>query len=259
MSKSVKAASLRDYINGFLYFSENIRDFLHPSSISRLTTINNEAFDLLDTGKYPIHWDINIPRKDPLRFITFSRKGCKLEVDLNCRMQLDASSLKEESLEFSKYNAEIRIWSHDPYLSYRPQLDSKLIRRALKKTDWKRVMLSFHMDLKNTMTSVDEPKYHLHVGGRLSDEELSWIPKLIDGPRFYFYPMDIILLTEFILLNFLPEESKHLRSTSEWIKRVQQSQSLYLNPYITEFNRCLFSGQGTLLTQLTSPIKKRIS
>ena len=107
------------------------------------------------------------------------------------------------------------------------------------------------MDRRGASAKVFEPIYHLHAGGRLAEQEFCWIPKDLEEPRFYFFPLDIVLLCEFILVNFEPEKHDELRKTPEWRNQVIRSQNLYLKPYIYQFYKYLEDNNYTLLNHLT--------
>lgn len=251
-SKEKDTMTFKKYINNFIYFIQDISDFIQPSSISKLHEIRIGLFELLEDKTEPIDWEIDIPRSEPLKFKEFMKKDSRLEVSLNCKIKGKVDSVDAEIITIDKYNIEIKIWSLDKDLSYRPDFDSRIMKKVLKKNEWKRVMLSFHMDLRDESTkTIYEPLYHLHVGGRLNESELSWIPDIIEEPRFYFYPLDLVLLCEFVLLNFLPEESEYLRKKPEWTKRVLHSQMLFLHPYVSDFNKYLYGREGTLLNCLS--------
>jgi hypothetical protein len=243
--------TFRDYIRGFPSFFKAIRDIVNPSSISRLQLVSDTLNDLSDQDGRNIKWEIRIPRTDPLKFKEFIRNGYRLEVQLNCEIKGTAPSLDSNEVTIDEYKVEIWIRSLDKDLSFRPDFDSKKICQQLSKRDWRRVILSYHMDRRGASAKVFEPIYHLHAGGRLAEQEYCWIPKDLEEPRFYFFPLDIILLCEFILVNFEPEKHDELRKTPEWRNQVIRSQNLYLKPYISKFYKYLEDNNYTLLNHLT--------
>jgi hypothetical protein len=157
-----------------------------------------------------------------------------------------------ENTKFITYNVELRIWSHDERLSFREDLDSTELHDPLKERDWQRVLLRFHMDMSPPHTDNPEPIYHLHAGGDSRMEEFCRIPKEIHAPRFYQYPMDLILLIEFILTNFFPTETRGLRKDTEWKSLIREVQTFYLTYYINQLNSFLSDEDNTLLGHLVS-------
>jgi hypothetical protein len=146
----------------------------------------------------------------------------------------------------------LRVWSHDKRLSFREDLDSRDLHDPLAEREWKRVILRFHMDKRTQNTDNPEPIYHLHAGGDSRYEEFCRIPKEISEPRFYHYPMDIILLIEFVLTNFFPTDTRGLRRKTEWKSLIREVQAFYLKDYINELNTFINDENNTLLGHLVS-------
>jgi hypothetical protein len=103
----------------------------------------------------------------------------------------------------------------------------------------KKKIFEFHIDLKNPKAKVPEPLNHLHVLG-------------FDVPRFPYPPMDIVLLCEFVLINFFPEESNKLRKDPSWKNLVRNSQKMFIEPYFERCQRCLDNEKETLMGHLIS-------
>lgn len=242
--------TFKNYIEGFPSFFQSMKEIIQPISITRLELVSDTLTGLLKRGGRDIRWRIQIPQTDPLKFKEFEKKGNRLEVQLNCDISGRVDSLDSDELEIDEYKIEIWIRSLERALSYRPDYDSKKICQKLSKNDWKRVLMSFHMDRKSPGAKIFEPIYHLNAGGRLDEQELCWIPRDLEEPRFYFFPLDLILLSEFILLNFQADKYDELRKTPEWRKQIICSQNLYLKPYVYQFWKCLENNNTTLLDQL---------
>lgn len=105
----------------------------------------------------------------------------------------------------------------------------------------KKKIFEFHIDLKNPEAKVPEPLNHLHVLG-------------FDVPRFPFPPMDIVLLCEFVLINFFPEDSKKLREDPTWKRMVRNSQKIFIEPYFEKCQKCLDNEKETLMGHLITLI-----
>lgn len=98
-------------------------------------------------------------------------------------------------------------------------------------------IFDFHIDLKDPEAKTPEPLYHMHVLG-------------CEVPRFPFPPMDIILLCEFVLVNFFPTDSQILRDDPSWKNLVRNSQELFMKPYFEQCQKCLDNEKETLMGHL---------
>ena len=125
-------------------------------------------------------------------------------------------------------NIIIRIWSYDQNLCFREGFDSEKIKELFNNRSWKRVLLKFRIDLKYK-DNKKEPVYHLHAGGYFKEIEYCWIPEGLNIPRFIYFPVDIMLICEFILYNFFQENKDYekLRKDPEWIALIRKSQQLF--------------------------------
>lgn len=194
--------------------------------------------------KTPAAWKFEIPLKRPLVFKMAEVDGFRLQVDIACDIEGCGDDISRQS-------AVLRVWSLDENVSYREQLDAVGLKGILESCGWKRVMLRFHLDLRERGTKKLEPLYHLQVGGNARDEENCWLHKSIEVPRFYHPPMDIVLLCEFILVNFFDKESEDLRKNPEWRSLVRKSQDIFQHNY---FTNCVNHLKDTASTLLESSI-----
>lgn len=94
--------------------------------------------------------------------------------------------------------------------------------------------IKFHIDQK--VPDTQEPWHHLHIGG--SDE-----------PRFPYPPMDIILLSEFILINYFQELSEDLRKDSGWKKIIIKSQNIFQKKYYETCWNCIKNNENATLME----------
>ncbi|MGA9100240.1 MAG: hypothetical protein WB392_15060 [Methanotrichaceae archaeon] len=242
--------TFKEYIEGFPYYVRIIQDYVQPASVNRLQIVRDMFRNLLDQKGRDIEWEIDIPKGDSLKFKDIERNGNRLEVQLSCKIKGIAPTLESENLIITEYKTQLWIRSLEKKLSFRPKFDSRDLCHQLSENDWKRVILSFHVDFRDPNTRIYEPIFHLHVGGRLEEKELCWIPNTIEEPRFYFFPLDVVLLSEFILLNYRPEVHDELRKQPEWTKRIIYSQNLYLKPYVLKVYNYLDDNNYTLLNHL---------
>ena len=214
--------------------------FLADGSKERLI---NEIRSLGHILKRRDNWRFFIPFEKP---ITFKKNDCKLQVDFSCEIEGVGN-------DFKKHNIQLRIWCFDESICYREELDHPKIKEDLENCGWKRVILRFHFDLKAEGAQI-EPLYHLHVGGKnRMDDEFCWFPEDIDIPRFPYLPTDIILLSEFVLMNFFQTDYKEIRKKPEWIKSVKKSQEFFQKSYFENCLRHLNDENETLMGNLVSP------
>ncbi len=192
--------------------------------------------------KSSVKWSFVIPKDHPLTFKINDVDSKKLQVDISCEIEG-----KNEKIH--KQNVLLRIWSWDKDLSFRDGMDSDNLKVLLEKVGWRRVILRFHFDMKD-LSAKSEPLFHLHVGGNPFEDEYCWLQKQIKVPRFPFPPMDIILLSEFILVNFFKEQSEQLRMKPEWENLIRKSQDFFQKDYYEKCVSHINSQSSTLLENL---------
>ncbi|CAG0984264.1 hypothetical protein METP3_02262 [Methanosarcinales archaeon] len=95
-------------------------------------------------------------------------------------------------------------------------------------------IINFHIDRK--IPKKQEPWNHLHIGEN-------------DEPRFPFPPMDIILLCEFILINYFPKDSEKLRKDSGWKEFVIYSQNTFQKEYFQQCRNCIENNNDITLME----------
>jgi len=225
--------------------------------------VNYHIWDYLETGSKEIliyrartlgsdikrggNWRFSIPKEKPL---TFKKNNCNLQVDIACELEGMGEKI-------NKQNITLRIWCLDKNISYREGIDHPDLQSKLKNNYWKRVILRFHFDSREPNGEQLEPLYHLQVGGRYrTEDECCWLHEEIDVPRFSYHPMDIILLCEFILINFFPRKSKELREKPEWKSLIRKCQTLFIKPYYETCLKYLNDDTETLLSKLVSPYRE---
>ncbi len=153
----------------------------------------------------------------------------------------------EDGLLIRQYKLNMKLWSNKPGFCFREKYDSMSIKEMCDEGNWKRVMIRFHLDKKEQDVSLPEPYFHLHVGGKQSPDEHCWIPSSIREPRIPHPPMDIVLLLEYILINYYPNESQMFRSKREWIDIVRFSQKFFQEQYFIECQTLLNDDDNTYL------------
>jgi hypothetical protein len=71
----------------------------------------------------------------------------------------------------------------------------------------------------------------MQIGGNQEKNENCWIHESVDEPRILSPPMDFILFSEFVVLNYYFEDYQNLHKYSEWIRMVKNSQKLFQQTY----------------------------
>jgi len=187
-------------------------------------------------------WRFSISRERPLTF----KENNKLQIDVSCELEGVGDDIK-------KQNILLRVWCLDKNICYRNGIDHPEIEAKLERNNWRRVLLRFHFDLRAPNVKQPEPLYHLQVGGRNpKDDENCWLPEQIEVPRFPYPPMDIILLCEFILMNFFHEYYEEIRKKPEWIRLVRKSQEFFQRRYFEMCCKCFTQRSDTLMGNLVT-------
>ena len=204
----------------------------------------NSATSLgLSVNRRGENWKFTIPRERPL---TFKKNDSNLQIDISCEIEGKGN-------EVTKQNILLRIWSFDKNVCYREGIDHPKTMHKFEESGLKRVILCFHFDLRALGVKQPEPLYHLQVGGtNPNDDGNCWFPEHIDVPRFPYPPMDIILMCEFVLMNFFHKDYKRIREDPTWKSLVRKSQVFFQKHY---FDRCvgyLNDRNGTLMGNLSA-------
>lgn len=222
----------RSYITDYL--AEGSKEILIQRARQLAFFIRNKR------KKTPARWMFSIPFERPLVFKVSDVDGLKLQVDIVCEIEGCGNDI-------NKHNIVLRVWSLDERVSYREMLDAIELKDVLASCGWKRVMLRFHLDLRDPKVRKPEPLYHLQVGGNPRGDENCWLHESIEVPRFHYPLMDVVLLCEFILVNFFHEKSEGLRQKPEWRSLVRKSQDIFQKDYFTNCVNHLKDDVGTLL------------
>ena len=233
---------IRDYPRILeVFVNYHIGDFLDPASKQMLILKARSLRTTIQRGGGT--WRFSISRESPL---TFKENNRNLQIDISCEIEGENNKVK-------KQNILLRIWCFDKNICYREGIDHPDIKDKLANSDWKRVILRFHFDLRAPNVKQPEPLYHLQVGGRNpNDDENCWLPEQIEVPRFPYPPMDIILLCEFILMNFFHEYYEKIRKKPEWISLVRKSQEFFQKPYFKMCYKCFNQDNDTLMGNLVT-------
>ena len=193
-------------------------------------------------------WGYEIPEKSPLRFKQ-SKLSNGVTVDVYCRLRWsDRTGVP------SKQDIKILIWSQDDKIIFRPEFDSICVYEKLtdrKRKQPGRVISRFHFDradLSQGKSNEYHPKFHMQIGGKPSDDELSWHPKSFDLPRIPCHPMELLLTCQLVAINFFPEEYERIRRERHWIGQLREIQQSIMQDY---YDKCAHAiGEGSSLLDL---------
>lgn len=191
-------------------------------------------------ARKPQVWAFSIPRDYPIQFI---ENHNRFQVDISGTIKGNGDSIEE-------VGSLLRVWSLNKNICYRARIDAQEVETLFDKTK-RRVIIRFHFDRREKEVTSPEPIYHMQVGGVAHADENCWFPNL-EVPRLQFPPMDVILLSELVLVNFFHEDSRDLREKPEWKSLVIKSQEAFQHPYFDSFNSFVKSDTDTILGKLIS-------
>lgn len=225
----------------FLIESKILGQFITPETKSIVKSKSAElrgiAADVRRAGK-PKPWTFTIPMLNP---ISFNVNPDRFQVDIS-------GTIIGIGDDISEVNSLLRVWSLNKNICYREGIDSELVSDQFDETK-RRVIVRFHFDRRGTKANKPEPIYHLQVGGVAEAQENCWFPNL-KVPRLQFPPMDIILLSELVLVNFFHEDSRGMREKPEWKHLVIKSQKAFQDKYFQDFHSYPNSDTETILGRL---------
>lgn len=183
------------------------------------------------SGRPPNPWGYSINFGRPLRFIEAKVKDIGLNADLVSRIQFMGNPGTLHRIELT-----IRIWAREKSIAIRDCLDSEEIKTEFDKNG-RRVMVRFHIDKANP--GQPGPKFHLQFGGKPQDDELAWIHKSIDVPRFPHPLMDVVLATDLVTANFFGEQYEKTIRDPTWRGVLRRSQTEFWQPFSEKLSNIL--------------------
>jgi len=242
---------INEYKKRLNFFVNYLDDYILPESKE---IIKNQISSLIkvDARRNTVgRWKFKILREFPVKFHPCDINGNKVQVDFSCNIDGEIPPLRHgRSLRIKRienYTILIRLWSLEENLSCREEFDSEDIMHNIRDNNMERVILRFHLDKRKEGTDTEEPFYHIQFGGISQANEFNWYPKSINVPRFQFFPLDIILATEFILVNFFALESFNLREDPEWKRIIHTAQKFFLDPAILQYHSFIQDPTETFL------------
>jgi hypothetical protein len=174
-------------------------------------------------------WRLEIAAGTPLRFSPTTISGGVrhvLTVDIYCQISEPVNGAP--SLD---HNIVLRVWSEDPDLCYRQQLDAWEVFERFESAG-RRVMHRVHFDFANA--EQPGPRFHLQFGGSQGSGEGCWLPENLKLPRYPHHPLGLITACEFVVRTFFPSFYERLAEEPSWRGAIARSQEVYLIPYLRQ-------------------------
>ena len=109
-----------------------------------------------------------------------------------------------------------------------------------------------NVEFRVRSTTNDEPNVKFHIDQKVPDTPEPWHHLHMAGfkePRFPYPPMDIILLSEFILINYFQEVSEDLRRDRGWKKLIINSQNIFQKEYYETCWNCIKNNENATLME----------
>lgn len=213
-----------NYPTMLIKMSNHISDCISPSCKSQIQSLSANIKSDLER-KDEKTWIFEIPKNKRLSFDIYDNHKIVESIKISCRIKGNDTEIIEQNITFTYF-------SKNDDLIYRRDWDSESVKERYDSHKG-RVMLKFHFDKKCVDTTISEPKYHFHVGGKSENEECYWHPDELELPRLPYPPLDIIILCDIILMNYFPDHYKKLKEENpDWFKLVKNSQKLFQKEYI---------------------------
>lgn len=206
--------------------------------------ILEEAASSVESGSSD-SWELVIPPKRPLEFVE-AESDKRLRPDIYCEIK----ATNNRAWPVTSLRLVLRVWSTNPEISFRPEWDSKLVRRDLESSQsYNRVMFRCHYDSSDPTQYA--PIFHLQFGGTPRNGEYSWFPHYLELPRFTFPPVDLVLVCEQVVASFFPSTYRKLCQERKWTSIIQESEQFFMKKFYEVCSRCIDqTGDNTLLEHL---------
>lgn len=165
-------------------------------------------------------WKYEIPIDNPLLFRKDgTSKGLELDIFGNVEGNFERTIMLDHCIT-------VRLWALDRRLAIHEFFDSPDLIELLEEKSFRRVILRFRFD----KGADQEFSHHVQIGGygRAADEYCRY-PRNLHVPRFPFFPMNLFLVSEFLLANFYPYEWHKLRDDPVWQNIICKAQQCMLN------------------------------
>lgn len=174
-----------------------------------------------------VPWSYSISPAEPVRFMT-----CPLGKHVKHALTADIFAQVSEPTAgqpAGAHNIAVRVWSSDPELWFRNDLDAEVVRERCRAKN-RRVMLRFHFD--HAEAGQNGPRDHLQIGGIPDADEVAWLPKNWKLPRFAHYPVSLLMVCDLVVRNFFPASYQAVSAEPSWKACMSSAQKAYLVPYL---------------------------
>lgn len=172
-------------------------------------------------------WSFSIPSETPLLF----RKTAKSQVKYELMIDLyGLFSQPDNGVPTDRHHIVVRVWATKRNCWFNEHLDSAELDTLISNGLRRRVMLRFRFDYATP--DLDEPWFHLQVGGQQSPDEFFRLPENLGVPRFHHNPMNLILACEFVIRHFYPEDYAAIASEPTWKGAIRTAQENYLERFL---------------------------
>lgn len=163
--------------------------------------------------RYCKGWLFDFSGQQALRFVPSKlRRGATVNVSLEGRFDFRRSDVPKRLTDWSDFPAK----AMNVAVTVESEAGELLTRH--------------HLDLANA--GQPGPLWHLQLGGvPVKGTALSGI----DVPRWPAWPVDFLLMVEFTLFNFFPDEWDRIRETAGWKAALKQSEELVLPHYLQRY------------------------
>jgi hypothetical protein len=170
-------------------------------------------------------WSFEIPRDQPLTFGPTTELNYALLVDL-----FGQFSEVVNGVPSSTHSVTVRLWALQKNCWFDEMLDAQELENTIENGLDRRVMLRFRFDYADP--DLDEPWFHLQVGGQQTGEEYFRLPANFGMPRFSHHPLNLLMACEFIIRHFFPDKYDAIANEASWRHALAVAQRAYLTRFL---------------------------
>lgn len=105
-------------------------------------------------------------------------------------------------------------------------------------TENNRLISRYHIDLANIKNGKfqNAPIFHLQFGGGNNPGTNELDGFKLKEPRWFYPPMDLVLMSEAVIANFYPDQWGKLKKQQGWINLIIESQQLCYSKFFEQIN-----------------------
>jgi len=184
-------------------------------------------------------WAYQIPRGDPILFQYATDEDGELIQPIIIAEEIGIS-IGEHDFPFTAWDIALEIYylgAERADLAENPVDEENPFSKYVPCARW-------HSDLANE--DQPGPRTHLQYGGHFRG--LRQYDSKLKVPRWPFYPLDLVLMSEIVAANFFEERWRELQQNRNWCEAVNKCQKLCLIPYLNRIKGVLDVSTTTVLT-----------